>query len=224
MSFVTINDFRQVIQASDLDIVLDNDDSNITQSIFAAMSELKSYIRHRYDVDRIFKTTNVFNIAATYAVDDLVELQATSYSASTIYAKDTYVSYESDVYKCLANGTLNKVPTNTSYWTKIGKDRGLYVCIVIATAIDVNNNTYWKEAEDQQLLRTFVINMTLYLAHARIQPRNIPEFRVQLRDDAIDFLKQIKKGDITMDLPIYSDTTVGQRISYGGNDRIENYY
>jgi len=224
MSFVTINDFRQVIQASDLDIVLDNDDSNITQSIFAAMSELKSYIRHRYDVDRIFKTTNVFNIASTYAVDDLVELQASAYVALTTYSKDAYVSYESDVYKCLANGTLGKVPTNTSYWTKVGKDRGLYTCLVISTAIDVNNTTYWKESEDQQLLRTFVINMTLYLAHARIQPRNIPEFRVQLRDDAIDFLKQIKKGDITMDLPIYSDTNIGQRISYGGNDRIENYY
>jgi hypothetical protein len=41
------------------------------------MSEVKSYIRHRYDVDRIFKTTNLFNIATTYAVDDLVEITAT---------------------------------------------------------------------------------------------------------------------------------------------------
>jgi hypothetical protein len=224
MSFVTISDFEQLIQSSDLDIVLANNDSNITQSIFAAMSEVKSYIRHRYDVDRIFKTTNLFNIATTYAVDDLVEITATAYSSVTTYAKDSYVSYESDVYKCLANGTLNKVPTNTSYWTKIGKDKGLYVCIAIATAIDVNNRLYFIEAEDQQLLRTYVIDITLYHAHSRIQPRNIPEWRIQRRDDAIDFLKQIKKGDITMSLPIYSDATVGQRISYGGNDKIENYF
>jgi len=224
MSFVTISDFRQLIQSTDLDIVLADDDSNITQSIFAAMSEVKSYIRHRYDVDRIFKTTNLFNIASTYAVDDLVELQATGYSATITYAQDSYVSYESDVFKCLANGTLNKVPTDTTYWDKIGKDRGLYVCITISTAIDVNNRTYWIEAEDTQLLRTYVIDITLYHAHSRIQPRNIPEWRIQRRDDAIDFLKQVKKGDITLNLPIYSDTSIGQRISYGGNDKIENYF
>ena len=224
MSFVTINDFEQVIQSSDLDIVLANNDSNITQSIFAAMSEVKSYIRHRYDVDRIFKTTNLFNISATYAVDDLVEITATTYSSLITYAIDTYVSYESDVYRCLANGTLDKVPTNTSYWTKIGKDKGLYVCIAISTAIDVNNRTYWIEAEDQQLLRTYVIDVTLYHAHCRIQPRNIPEWRIQRRDDAINFLKQIKKGDITMNLPIYSDLAQGQRISYGGNEKMQNYF
>ena len=48
MSFVTINDFQQVIQSTDLDVVLDDNDSNITQSIFAAQSEVKSYIRDEF--------------------------------------------------------------------------------------------------------------------------------------------------------------------------------
>jgi hypothetical protein len=224
MSFVTIQDFNQLIQSSDLDIVLSDNDSNITQSIFAAMSEVKSYIRHRYDIDRIFKTTNVFNIADSNAVDDLVELRATAYSNTATYSQNAYVSYESDVYKCFANGTVGKLPTDTTFWTKVGKDRGLYICIQISTAIDVSNREYWIEAEDTQLLRMYVIDLTLYHAHSRIQPRNIPEWRIQRRDDAIAFLNQIKKGDITMALPIYANTDTGQRISYGGNPKQENYY
>jgi hypothetical protein len=188
------------------------------------MSEVKSYIRHRYDIDRIFKTTNVFNIADSYAVDDLVELRATAYSNTATYSQNAYVSYESDVYKCLANGTVGELPTDTTFWTKVGKDRGLYICIQISTAIDVSNREYWTEAEDTQLLRMYVIDLTLYHAHSRIQPRNIPEWRIQRRDDAIAFLNQIKKGDITMALPIYPNKDIGQRISYGGNPKQENYY
>ena len=224
MGFVTIDDFKHVIQSSDLDVILGDDDSNINQSLFAALSEVKGFIRNRYDVDRIFKTTNIFSFTATYAVDDLVEQHATAYAVATTYAVGNYVSYESDLYKCILIAT-GKVPTNQTYWTKTGKDRGLYKCILEATGQEVSNTTYFEPAEDPQLLKTYVIDIALYIAHSRIQPRNIPEWREQRRDNAIEYLIKVSKGkDITMNLPIYSDTDIGQRISYGGNDRQVNIY
>lgn len=43
------------------------------------------------------------------------------YDSTVTYAINTIVIYDGKYYKCLANGTINIVPTNTGSWVKVNK-------------------------------------------------------------------------------------------------------
>lgn len=70
----------------------------------------------------------------------------------------------------------------------------------------------------------FMIDITLYNAHSRIAPRNIPDLRVKRRDDAIEWLKGAAKGtSITANIPLRQPRQ-GGRIRFGGQvKRINDY-
>ena len=42
-----------------------------------------------------------------------------AYSSSATYYIDDVVTYSGTTYVCIANGTLNMVPTNASYWSVV---------------------------------------------------------------------------------------------------------
>lgn len=75
-----------------------------------------------------------------------------------------------------------------------------------------------------QLIKTYNIDIALYHAHSRINPRNIPDLRVSRRDEAYDWLKRIAKGSITPDLPIYSDESRGQETEWGSEEKQTHSY
>jgi len=52
----------------------------------------------------------------------------------------------------------------------------------------------------------YMIDITLYHLHARINPRNVPELRMQRRDEAIKWLQGVRDGKLQPNLPLY-DTT-----------------
>ena len=72
---------------------------------------------------------------------------------------------------------------------------------------------------------TIFIDVTLYHAHSRINPRNIPDFRVERYRDAIEWLKKVNKGFVTPDFPIKEDPIVKDRnITYGTTKIDTNTY
>jgi Protein of unknown function (DUF1320) len=66
--------------------------------------------------------------------------------------------------------------------------------------------TTWKVSDPRHgLIRTYMVDITLYHAHSAIPQKMIPELRVVRYEAAIAWLKAVAKGDISPDLPVVAN-------------------
>lgn len=128
---------------------------------------------------------------------------STLYNITTAYVIGNYVHTTTGlVYVSIQNGT-NKPVTNTAYWT----------------AVTVNiNSDYWTEGDNRYaLLVEICIDLTLHVLYSRINPRNIPELRIDRYREAIDQLERWASGTDNAEMQDVADVTYsGLSIIYGG--------
>jgi len=129
-----------------------------------------------------------------------VTLPEDEYSNTTTYAIGDKVYYNNIEYTCLIS-TVGILPTNTQFWSA-GSAYTL-------TATYPDDDTKWTEGDNRnQQIVMYLLDITLYHLHSRINPRNIPDLRKERYDGnnatqnggAIAWLK-VASGDITADLP-----------------------
>lgn len=123
------------------------------------------------------------------------------WSNTTSYTINDWIAYptiEDTIYTALLDNIGKQPDTNTTEWV----------------------------AEDgrDDLIMSLVIDITLYNIHSRINPRNVPEIRLQRRDEAIKWLGMVMQGDVQADLPKLEDDTSGDRIQFGSEIKRENNF
>lgn len=90
---------------------------------------------------------------------------------------------------------------------------------------DVAASNYFTLGDNRnEQIKMYTIDIALYHLHSRINPRNIPDFRIARRDEAINWLKMIAKGTISADLPIHTNNERGQNINFGSKPKLKNDY
>lgn len=148
---------------------------------------------------------------------------ADEYSHTTNYVADNAVWYEDKVYTALGN-TVGHLPTDTGYWSA-----GVAYSFTLAYPEDTAK---WTRGDNRnQQIVMYLIDMTLYHLHSRINPRNVPELRMIRYDGnnptqnggAIGWLKRVASGDITADLESIIPEQ-GMSIRYGSNTKNINVY
>lgn len=138
---------------------------------------------------------------ATYAIGDLVKYE-------TKDVRKYYIATAINTDKNPYNDSANE------FWDLVESQSGSLP----------TTGTYWMAGDSRnKLIMAHLIDMTLYHLHSRINPRNIPEFRIARRDDAINYLKMIAAGKITIDLPLITPEQ-GANITYGSQPVNNNYY
>jgi hypothetical protein len=130
-----------------------------------------------------------------------VTLPEDEYNNTTTYAIGDKVYYNNIEYTCLIS-TVGILPTNTQFWS-VGSAYTL-------TATYPDDDTKWTEGDNRnQQIVMYLLDITLYHLHSRINPRNIPDLRKERYDGnnatqnggAIAWMKRVASGDITADLP-----------------------
>jgi len=95
------------------------------------------------------------------------------------------------------------LPTVTQIWTA-GSDYTI-------TGIYPDDSSKWTAGDNRnQQIVLFLIDITLYHLHSRINPRNIPDLRKERyngndpmdRGGAIGWLKSVAHGNVQADLPV----------------------
>lgn len=123
------------------------------------------------------------------------------YSNTTTYNIGDIVYYNNIAYTCTTS-CVGILPTNTQFWT-VGS-------AYTVTGFYPDNTTYWQQGDNRnQQIVMYLLDITLYHLHSRINPRNIPDLRKERYDGnnatqnggAIAWLKRVASGDITADLP-----------------------
>jgi hypothetical protein len=228
MKYLTLADFGSKITKENLDVVISSTEGFISDTELDVIQEISSYLSSRYDTAKIFGTYETFEAATTYPIDTLLFLTAKPRDVAKSYAVNDLAADETSVYKAIAAGT-NQSFTDATKWIKIG---ALNSFCKVKTAeqagILTNANEYTQGDPRNALIKRYAVDIVLYELHSRINPRNIPEFRIQRRDDAISWLKAVQdpRNNINADfLPsIDFGPSKGNDMSWGGRTKQVNKY
>lgn len=85
------------------------------------------------------------------------------------------------------------------------------------------------DADKNPTIKRITVDILLYNLHTKVNPRNIPEKRIELRDDAIKWLSAVAnpRSEMTADsfLPVkITEENRGVDISWGGRKKRNNHY
>jgi len=234
MAYLIENDIRNLLPQRDIDILLEvaTDEDGLdflTQRQQFAQDFISSKIQHRYDPGQIFIDVNVFAFAATYAVGDFIFYEESAWIAGTSYVIGNRISYQNYIYDCIQN-TDTELPTNASYWTKVIRNKQYFNCILAGSGVlpEVTTSFTLGDTRDQLIL-TYAITLASYELFKKVQPNMIPDWLITSRDEAVEHLDRISRGQDTVLLPLYSDEngdpddTRGQEIDYGFKYETQDY-
>lgn len=150
-----------------------------------------------------------------------VSLPYPEYNSNTEYSIGSQVWFNDKVYTATTS-VKNVSPLISQYW-------GLGVTYNV-TGIYPDNITKWTFGDNRNsLIVQYLLDITLYHLHSRINPRNIPDLRKERyngndpmeRGGAIGYLKNVASGDVTCDLPKI-DPTQGLSIRWGNANGLTN--
>ena len=161
-----------------------------------------------------------------YLTEDLSLYYATTpypnWDYYTQYNVGDIVIYNNITYTCIVP-VINILPTDSNFWT--GSTTYSF------TGIYPEYTTYWTKGDNRNSqVVMYLIDMTLYHLHSRINPRNIPELRLIRYDGngphqgggSIGFLKRASSGDVRLNIAERMPDT-GISITWGNNENRNIY-
>lgn len=220
--FLKTSDYSSIIQTVDLTQITEGNDQNLYDSEVKAISRMRTKLVQRYMVDIELGVMDAFNAATHYRTRDRVLsgetithvndfnrwVKTTDYETGDIVTDDN--GY---VYTAIADST-NQVLTKTAYWSPM---------VNVATS----DTDYWTVGDNRYpMFVELAMDMTLYNLHARINPRNIPELRIDRNREALNQLDAWASGTDTAEvLNINTADSEGFSIRYGNSlDKQDNFF
>lgn len=223
--------FKPLLTFSGTDEYAWGDRIDLTASAYSASTVYTSGIRNVYQGSVYEKnaTTSGY-VAGTLPTNatyfDLLGVEGVyyvttpvAYKGRTVYADNAQVKYNGNFYERNAyENTVSGIePNNTTYWTLIENDT-----ITVGTL--PSDATKWTFGDNRnQQVKTYMIDICLYHLHSNINPRNIPQLRIDRYNNAINWCKMVNRSEITADLPEILPTQ-GQVISYSSNAKLPQYF
>jgi hypothetical protein len=220
--FLKTSDYLSIIQTVDLNQITENTPQNLYDSEVKAISRMRTKLVQRYMVDIELGTMDAYSNTRHYRTRDRVIAGETithvndfdRWNKTTQYIIGNIVTDDDGyVYTAIA-ASQNQPLTLTAYWSKM---------INIATS----NATYWTVGDNRYpMFVELAMDMTLYNLHARINPRNIPDLRIERNREALDQLDRWASGTDTAEvLNINTADSEGFSIRYGNSlDKQDNFF
>lgn len=125
MGYLISNDYDRLIQDASLQQIISGNPILQLKAENTAITEFKSYLRAKYDVDKEFTNTQVYNPQATYSAADRVYLDALAYNSGATYTQGQLALQNGKVYQCT---TLIAIPEafNPAHWVLLGNQYDIF--------------------------------------------------------------------------------------------------
>lgn len=226
MRFLREVDYKKQIREANLLAIISNETFIREESENLAIQEMRNYLSSKYDVVKIFAPLYDFDIALSYTAGQRINYNEEDYDNLVSYVIGDRVAYNDKIYECTADTTGN-LPTDTNFWSYITPSNSVYVAAQDTVGNYPEDSLYWTFGDDRDaVIVTYCIDIALYHIHSRINPRNIPQLRIDRYDMAMNWLKGIKTGDSPVfNLPeVELEGNDGRFIKINSNDQRPQYY
>lgn len=127
MAYIILADYLRTIQNTNLQQIIESNDSIRTGSEWAAEAEGISYLRQKYKVDNEFTNTIQWVKTNPYSAFDRVYLDAPVYITTNTYNIADYSVYNGYVYVCNTNATTGT--WNAAKWDLLGIRYSLFYAL-----------------------------------------------------------------------------------------------
>lgn len=233
--FIIRSDYQSQIRTEILSVITGGDESVLEAAELAAIDELKSYINDRYDVAVMLSPVYDWAIGDTYKADDRVILPIPPFkwNKDDVFANGSIVCNEITAGSPIAvvqnSPAANTAFNNATYFVRIGAIGELYSAKKDVTAQTlINDQTFWLKGDSRSALALrYLVDIIIYEIHCRINPRNIPEHRINRRDDAVKFLKAAgdPRSNVNPNWPERKfEDNKGTDITFGGRPKLTHYF
>jgi phage gp36-like protein len=231
MAFLIKRDYFLLIDEEDLDVVSFSSNEGVTADAIIeeteanVVQEISSYLSGRYDVAKIFFPVNEYLNGETFKAGDFIYLNAPKLQADDFAVNELATHADGLVYRCTTAGTLQ-----TAEFLAIGTAGRYYTALVDTNAEDLFSDVAKFETGEKRnaLMKRHVVNIALYELHSRINPRNIPEFRIQRRDDSVSWLKLVQNPRNNVDADFLPKRDLGLQkgndISWNSKKKLSHDY
>ena len=133
-------------------------------------------------------------LRVAYDVEKIL-LNIPDWLANKSYVTGDYVWYNDNIYKALVD-----IPADGSN----------------ATTPTVDSSWQLDDPRDAKLLQV-IIDITLYHAHKRVSPTQVPHHRLLSHAQALEYLKMLSQGQLNANLPDIEDASIP--ITFKGRPR-----
>jgi len=212
--FLFNTDYESIIQDIDLDQLTESNNQNLIDSEVKAISRMRTKLVQRYVVDIELAGNDAYSASKHYRLGERI-LSTTIYHVKTTFKVwdktkayvigDIVTDTDYYVYTCTADNTSKEL-TDTDFWEPMIN--------VINT-----NTTYWVNADNRYpMFIELAMDMALFNAFSRINPRNIPDLRIERNREALDQLDRWASGTDTAEvLNVLSPEGQGVSIIWGAS-------
>ena len=100
MAYLFFRDYKRLIQLDNLNQIIGNDTLLITDNESVAVTEMKSYLVQKYNVNKEFTDTLLYTVNTSYLNNQRVYIDAPAYLTTVTYNDDDLCVYNGKVYVC----------------------------------------------------------------------------------------------------------------------------
>jgi phage gp36-like protein len=177
MAYLITSDLKRLIQTDHLNQIIGLDSAVLNSALSVAIEEVKSYLRHKYDLDTEFSDTAKFAYATTYGYNDRIYLDANGYSGLTSYTLNMMCVNGGQVYRCIASTTG---AFDATKWALIGAQYEMFYVKAPVNhtpfdylkAYNVDDKVIYKNRKYTCKVASTMISATQALEYGRIE--NLP--------------------------------------------------
>lgn len=150
MAYLIAADYNRLIQDVSLSQIISGNAYLKGHAEAAALTEIKSYLRAKYDVDTEFTDTTLYSNIATYKAANRVYIDASAYSASATYALGSLVLQAGNIYRCTIAITVAEAFT-IGKWELLGVQYDIFYCSYPKPIFNINgiykkdDQVFWKD-------------------------------------------------------------------------------
>lgn len=174
-SFLFIGDYAKAIQSDNLTQIIGNNRTILNDTQLAAVEECASYLRQKYDVTQALQSISIWDKTKAYKAGQTVYLDASGYSATSLYALGVLVLQSGNIYKCTTAITVIEAFT-PAHWTLVGAQYDKFYALFPFDIFDVEkrylkgDQVFWQD-------KTYVCQVpSLLMDHQALLNVNVAGF------------------------------------------------
>lgn len=204
MSYILITDYDKTIRRNHLEAVIDGNIALRQAAERAAIQEAAGYLtRARYDTELIFLEFEAYDLFSSYPEGESVSYEPPTWQPIG-YGQGEQVIYEFSDGTWIAQANIltlaSQTPEDEIAWTKLEPLIGIWTALsdTPIAAVPHAQAGYWKQDDPRhQLLLMYIIDIAIWHLLSRTDPSAIPEVRITRYEQAITWLLQVAKGQVS---------------------------